>query len=83
MKNVTIRNLPDAVHRAIHQRAAAHGRSAEAEMRAIITAVVLPPERIKLGSLLAGIGRDVELTDEEHAALTARDRSPVEPLEFD
>ncbi|WP_433567043.1 FitA-like ribbon-helix-helix domain-containing protein [Nocardia sp. CA-151230] len=83
MKNVTIRNLSDEVHRAIRQRAAAHGRSTEAEIRAILTEAVQPAERIKLGSMLADIGRDIELTDEEHAALTARDRSPAEPLEFD
>lgn len=82
MKNMTIRNLPDEVHRAIRQRAAVHGRSAEAELRAIITDAVQPPERIKLGSLLADIGRDVELTGDEHAVLTARDRSPAEPLAF-
>ena len=37
MKNMVVRNLPDEVHRAIKERAAAHGRSAEAELRAIIT----------------------------------------------
>ena len=83
MKNVVVRNLPDEVHRAIKRRAAAHGRSAEAELRAIITEAVQPPERVKLGSLLAQIGRELKLTDEEHSGITARDRTPVEPLEFD
>lgn len=36
MPAVTIRNLPDATHRAIKVRAAQHGRSAEAEMRHIL-----------------------------------------------
>ena len=83
MKSVVVRNLPDEVHRAIKQRAAAHGRSAEAELRVIITEAVQPPERTKLGSLLVEIGREVELTDDEHAGLTARDRTPAEPVEFD
>ncbi|MBF6179331.1 MULTISPECIES: FitA-like ribbon-helix-helix domain-containing protein [Nocardia] len=83
MKNVTIRNLSDEVHRAIRQRAATHGRSVEAEMRAILAEAVQPPERIKLGSMLAEIGRELALTDEEHALLDNRDRTPAEPLEFD
>lgn len=83
MKNMVVRNLPDEVHRAIKERAAAHGRSAEAELRAIITEAVQPPERVKLGSLLAQIGRELELTDEEHSGMTVRDHTPVEPLEFD
>ena len=36
MPSVTIRHVPDEVHRAIRVRAAQHGRSAEAEMRAIL-----------------------------------------------
>jgi len=83
MASVTVRNLPDEVHRAVRVRAAAHGRSAEAELRAIITDAVLPEKRVKLGSSLAEIGRSVELTDEEYAILAARDRTPAEPPDFD
>ncbi|MGN2635182.1 FitA-like ribbon-helix-helix domain-containing protein [Nocardia takedensis] len=81
--NVTIRNLPDEVHRAVKMRAAARGRSAEAELRAIITEAVLPEDRVKLGSLLAEVGREIEVTDEEYAALTARDDEPAAPLDLD
>ena len=35
MPSVTVRNVPDEVHRAIRVRAAQHGRSIEAEMRAV------------------------------------------------
>ncbi len=83
MANVTIRNLPDEVHRAVKMRAAARGRSAEAELRAIITEAVLPEDRVKLGSLLAEVGREIEVTDEEYAALTARDDEPAAPLDLD
>ncbi|MCP9621318.1 Arc family DNA-binding protein [Nocardia otitidiscaviarum] len=84
MKNVTIRNLSDEVHRAIRQRAATHGRSVEAEMRAILAEAVQPPERIKLGSLLAGgISEENKLTDEEHEIYFGRDRTPAEPMEFE
>ena len=38
MAVVTVRNLPDAVHRALRVRAAHHGRSTEAEIRDILEA---------------------------------------------
>lgn len=83
MADVSIRKLSDEVHRAIRQRAATHGRSAEAEMRAILTEAVQPPERIKLGSLLfAGISEENRLTDDERETYFGRDRTPTEPVEF-
>lgn len=36
MAMLTVRNLPDKVHRALRVRAARHGRSTEAEVRAIL-----------------------------------------------
>jgi plasmid stability protein len=36
MATVNVRNLPDAVHRALRVRAAHHGRSTEAEIRFIL-----------------------------------------------
>lgn len=67
MASVTIRNVPDEVHRAIRVRAAQHGRSIEAEMRDILETAVKPQGRVKLGSLLAEIGRKLNLSDEEFA----------------
>lgn len=58
MPAVTIRNLPEATHRALKALAASHGRSTEAEIRDIIENAVRPPERVKLGSELAAIGRE-------------------------
>jgi antitoxin FitA len=84
MKNVTIRNLSDEVHRAIRQRAAAHERSIEAEMRAILTDAVQPAERIKLGSMLASvISEENRLTEVERETYFGSDRTPTEPLVFD
>lgn len=40
MADITVRNLDDAVRQRLKQRAAAHGRSMEAEVRAILTAAV-------------------------------------------
>ena len=58
MANVHVRNLPDAMHRALRVRAAHHGRSTEAEIRDILEIATRPPERVKLGSLLASIARE-------------------------
>lgn len=75
MTTLTVRNLPDEVHRALRVRAAGHGRSTEAEVRAILESTVKPQGRIKLGSLLAEIGRDTRLTDELIGLINERDRT--------
>lgn len=62
MPSFTVRNIPDDVHRAIRARAALHGRSTEAEIRAILELAAKPADRVKLGSLLVSIGRDAGLT---------------------
>ncbi len=81
MAALTVRNLPDEVHRAIRVQAAEHGRSTEAEVRAIITAAVVPAQRTQLGSALAALGRELRLTDDEVDAIDAvRDRTPATPL---
>jgi plasmid stability protein len=76
MSSVTVRNLPDATHRALKQRAAQHGRSTEAEIRHILENAVRSPNG--LGSALAAIGRNlggVELT-------IVRDKTPSAPASF-
>ena len=42
MADLSIRNLDDGVREALRVRAAAHGRSMEAEVRAILTEAVRP-----------------------------------------
>jgi len=84
MRSVTVRNVPDEVHRAIRMRAAQHGRSIEAEMRDILESAVKPRGRVKLGSMLAEIGRKLKLTDEEFAIFgSVRDRSPARAASFE
>jgi plasmid stability protein len=84
MATVTIRNLPDEVHRALRVRAAMHGRSTEAEIRDILETTVRPPERLRLGTALAELGRRAGLTDEDFAVFEqARARSPAEPMSFE
>ncbi|MDD3433658.1 MAG: Arc family DNA-binding protein [Tepidiphilus sp.] len=84
MPSVTIRNLPDEVHRAIRARAARHGRSIEAELRAILEAAVRPQNRVKLGSMLAAAGREVGLTEEDFALLeSVREQTPARAASFE
>ncbi|GHT87134.1 putative plasmid stability protein y4jJ [Betaproteobacteria bacterium] len=85
MASVTIRNIPDEVHRALRVRAATHGRSTEGEIRDILEAIVRPVERIKLGSLLAFIARDAGgLTDAEAEQFQQlRDKTPADPVRFE
>ena len=84
MPSVTIRNVPDEVHRAIRVRAARHGRSIEAEMRDILESAVKPQGRVKLGSMLAEIGRKEKLPEEEFAIFeSVRDRTPARAASFE
>ena len=59
MPSITVRNLSEETHRALKARAAAAGRSTEAEIRLILDQTANPPQRVRLGSLLSGIGREV------------------------
>lgn len=78
MAAITIRNLSEETHRALKARAAAHHRSTEAEVRSILDAAVAPADRIKVGSLLASIGHDV---DGVEVAVT-REKTSREPLDL-
>ena len=84
MAILTVRNVPDDVHRALRVRAAEHGRSTEAEVREILSAAVKPEKRVRVGDALAAIGLKVGLTDEEFAVFeSVRDKTPAKPLSFD
>jgi plasmid stability protein len=84
MAMLTIRNIPEEIHRALRMRASRHGQSMEAEVRDILESAVSPTGRVKLGSLLADIGRQARLTDEEFSVFEqARDRSPAQAVDFE
>ena len=83
MAILTVRNVPDEVHRALRVRAALRGRSTEAEVRAILEETVLPEGRVGLGSLLTAVGRRAGLTEEESAAFAKRDTTPARPVDLE
>ena len=79
MSVVTVRRLPEETHRALRLRAASHGRSTEAEIRAILEQAVRPAARLRIGSELAAFGAafgGVELD-------IVRDPSPTEIAAFE
>jgi len=85
MAAVTIRNLSDEIHRALKIRAAQHNRSTEAEIRAILEAAVRPEGRLRLGTALADMSRELGVTNADVDALgevlgETRDGTPAEPL---
>ena len=84
MASITVRNVPDEVHRAPRVLAAQHGRSAEAEIRDILERAVKPAKRVRLGDALAALGREAGLTEQDIAAIDqARDKSPAKPMTFE
>ena len=84
MAMLTVRNLPDEVHRALRVRAAQHGHSMEAEVRQILESAISPEGRVKLGSLLADMGRRAKLSDEEFAVFEqVRSKAPARTVNFE
>ena len=84
MPAVTIRNLSDETHRALKVRAAHHGRSTEAEIRAILEVTVRPANRLRIGSAMAALSREAGLTNADFEALDqSRDRTPAAPMSFE
>lgn len=79
MASLVVRNLPEEAHRALKERAAANGRSMEAEARLILVETVNPPSRVRLGTEIAALadrygGFDIDVE---------RDKSPIEQAVFE
>ena len=84
MAMLTVRNLPEDVHRALRVRAAQHGRSTEAEVREILASVVKPETRVRVGDALAALGRKIGLTNENFEVFgQTSSKMPAEPLRLE
>ena len=73
MPDLLVRGVDDALVQALKKRAGAHGRSQEAELRAILAAALLTPPRRNLAQLLAampevGVDADFQRRDDQRAA---------------
>jgi plasmid stability protein len=70
MPDLLVRGVDDALVQALKKRAGAHGRSQEAELRAILAAALLSPPRRNLAELLAampdvGVDADFQRQDDQ------------------
>ena len=84
MAMLTVRNLPDDVHRALRVQAALHGRSTEAEVHEILALAVKPETRVRMGDALAELGQKIGLSNEDVDAMgLVRDRTPAQPVSFE
>lgn len=85
MPSVTVRNIPDEVHRALKARARRHARSTEAGIRDILQKAANPKDRLKLGSLLVSIAeRAGGLTNSEAEQINNhRAKMAHEPISFE
>ena len=79
MPAVLVRNLTVETHRALKRRAALHGSSTEAEIRAILDEAVRPQKDVGLGTALHELGRRYGGWDLE----IKRDQTPTNPAIFE
>ena len=73
MPDLLVRGVDDDLVQALKKRAGAHGRSQEAELRAILAAALLSPPRRNLAQLMAampevGLDADFRRLDDQRAA---------------
>ena len=73
MPDLLVCGVDDDLVQALKKRAGAHGRSQEAELRAILAAALLIPPRRNLAQLLAampevGVDADFQRRDDQRAA---------------
>lgn len=79
MASVTVRNLPAEVHRALRMRAAARGRSTEAEIREILAQAVRSEHGLRIGTELRRYADEIGGVELE----IRRDPAPIEPASFE
>jgi plasmid stability protein len=78
MPAIVVRNIGVETHRALRARAKRHGRSTEAEIRAILDGAVKPARRLRIGYALAALAKPlggIELKIQ-------RDNTPAAPADL-
>jgi len=78
MPAIVVRNISAETHRALRVRARQHGRSTEAEIRAILNGAVRPAARLRLGTALAALAKPMGGLDLE----ISRDKAPAAPADL-
>ena len=76
MPSMTLRNLPEDVHRRIRVYAAERGLNTEAAVRRLLDEATQPAER--LGDIVTAFARELSADFPD----APRDRAPIEPADF-
>lgn len=74
MADLLVRGVDEGLVQALKKRAGAHGRSAEAEHRAILAAALMSPPRRNLAELLGSmpdVGQDADFERHDDTAAPA------------
>jgi plasmid stability protein len=83
MPALTVHNISEEIHLALKARALQHGRSTEAEIRAILEAAVLHTDKLQIGTALKQLGHRLDLADDDVAIFDRfRSASPADPLDL-
>lgn len=75
MASLIVRGIEESIVRELKERAARHGRSAEAEHRELLASALRKPRKRKLADALAAIphvGKDEDFVRIDHAAKAKR-----------
>ena len=78
MPAIVVRNIRAETHRALRARAKRHGRSTEAEIRAILDGAVTPARPVRLGSALAALAKPLGGLELK----IQRDNTPAAPADL-
>ncbi|NJS35980.1 MAG: plasmid stabilization protein [Brachymonas sp.] len=81
MHTLTIRRVPDQLHHSLKMRAAAHGRSAEAEVREILQSTLAKQQPHWLDQLRQA-GLELEKITQGKAWLPSRSKRPFTGADF-
>ena len=75
MAQITVRQIPDEIHRALKAQAAQEGVSAEAKARQIIAEGLFPTDEPPLGQRLRAVAKRLDVDMDR--VVFARDRSGI------
>jgi antitoxin FitA len=77
MNAITIRKLPEGAKQRLRMRAAAHGRSMEAEARDILVTALDEPRRVDLGWIEQLMSAAADYGSEQGVSLDIPEREPA------
>jgi plasmid stability protein len=82
MANVLVRDLPDEIHVELKARAKKNARSVNAEIRAVLGAIVPPKARMGLGSQIEEFKKKLYEEGDDFTFEVIRDKTPATGVDF-